>query len=140
MACSNPQKSLLKSGVFVCLRFLMHSSVLLQRILFLILMLSGLIRYDDCFSANVFDQLLRADLVTLLRLALDDSHNSVAVLNSALGCLASVLDNEVEEAALDAQFFAGGHIQPSLATAVSKNKEFRDEVKELKDVQVRCNR
>ena len=39
-------------------------------------------RFDECFSTNVLDQLLKADLVTLLRLALDDSHNSGLATNS----------------------------------------------------------
>ena len=46
---------------------------------------------------------------------------SVVVLNSALKCLASVVDDEVEEAALDAQFYAAGggfRANPSLATAI----------------------
>ena len=95
-------------------------------------------RYDECFSTNVFDQLLKADVVTLLRLALDDSHNSAVVLDAALECLAQIVDNDVEEAALDAQFFIGqdGHIQPSLATAISRDKDFKSEQKELKDVQI----
>ena len=49
------------------------------------------------------------------------AHISVVVLNSALKCLASVVDDEVEEAALDAQFYAAGggfRANPSLATAI----------------------
>ena len=49
------------------------------------------------------------------------AHISVVVLNSALKCLASGVDDEVEEVALDAQFYAAGggfRANPSLATAI----------------------
>jgi len=58
--------------------------------------------------------------VFLLRIGLDDN-TSVSILDSVTLCLAELIDNEIEEVALDSQFFASvsnGFLQPSLQVSI----------------------
>ena len=112
-------------------------------------------RFDYCFElssekvrndqdiknkhVNVLVELLEADLVTLLRLALDEAaHTSSIVLDSSVHCLAQVFDNETEELALDKQFFVGFQVpqQPCLKTKICSDAEFLKDEKEMKDIQI----
>ena len=113
-------------------------------------------RYDYCFGTtsddnirsdqdikdkyvNILIELLEADLVTLLRLALDEAaHTSSVVLDSSLNCLAQIVDNEIEELALDKQFFIAFQApqQPSLKTNICSDPEFLKDEKEMKDIQI----
>lgn len=96
-------------------------------------------RYDSCFgNVNIFKTLLDADLVTLLRISLDD-HPTPGLVYNTLNCLAETLDNTVDEVVLDLYFFQSaclGYVQPCLRTALSTDKAFQTEQSELKDFEV----
>ena len=53
-------------------------------------------------------------------------------------CLTEVFDNEIEELALDKQFFVGFQIplQPCLKTKICSDPEFLRDQKEMKDIQI----
>ena len=113
-------------------------------------------RYDFCFGTklqtntendndikeshiNVLVELLEADIVTLLRLTIDESaHTSALVLDSSINCLAQIIDNQVEEIALDKQFFVSFDAprQPCLKTKICTDPEFLKDEKEMKDIQI----
>ena len=113
-------------------------------------------RFDHCFGlvpedkiktdndikesyVNILVELLEADLVTLLRLALDEAaHTSNAVLDSAINCLVHIMDNEIEEIALDKEFFVSSQapLQPCLSTKLCCDPEFIKDEKEMKDIQI----
>ena len=113
-------------------------------------------RYDFCFGTkpetntenendireshiNVLVELLDADIVTLLRLTIDESaHTSALVLDSSINCLAQIIDNQGEEIALDKQFFVSFDAprQPCLKTKICTDPEFLKDEKEMKDIQI----
>ena len=113
-------------------------------------------RFDFCFGTkskinannekdikdshvNVLVELLDADLVTILRLTIDESaHTSALVLDSSINCLAQIIDNPSEEMAIDKQFFVsfGPPHQPCLKTNICTEPDFLKDEKEMKDIQI----
>ena len=64
-------------------------------------------RFISCFNnVNILTELLEADLISVLRIAMDNHHSEV-MLDSALQALSEILYVELEENALDFQFFQG---------------------------------
>ena len=96
-------------------------------------------RFVGCFgNENLLVKLLDADLVTVLRVSMDN-HYSEALIDSAIQALAEIFYHELEENALDYQFFHStfnGYMQPNFAAKLSSDKDFKDEASELKDIEV----
>ena len=92
--------------------------------------------FDEIFQQNLLEEILRCDLVIILRTNLDESNDTVK--ENALKCLRQLLDNQFDEIALD--FISTSSIQPSLPTKIIVSRESRDEYlktrDELKDGQV----
>ena len=96
-------------------------------------------RFLGCFdNLSLVNELLEADLVTILRVSMDN-HHSDAVLDSAVQALAEILYFELEENTFDFQFFQSsyhGYLSPSLYSKLAEDKDFKEEEQELKDIQV----
>jgi hypothetical protein len=96
-------------------------------------------RFIGCFNEdNIFVTLLETDLVTLLRITMDNQHSEV-LLDASTQALADVLTNDLEESILDYNFFhstSNGYIQPSLCPSIANDKDFKEEASELKDIEV----
>ena len=95
-------------------------------------------RFVACFSTNILIELLNADLISVLRIAMDNHHSDV-ILDASVQTLAEILCNDLEENALDFVFFQNtfnGYLQPSLYSKLAEDKDFQAESEELKDIQI----
>ena len=96
-------------------------------------------RFVGCFgNENILNKLLDVDLVTVLRVSMDNHHSDVLV-DVSVQALAEIFYYELEENSLDYQFYQSsinGYIQPSLAAKLSSDRDFKEEASELKDIQV----
>ena len=95
-------------------------------------------RFVSCFGTNILIELLNADLISVLRIAMDNHHSDV-ILDASVQTLAEILSNDLEENALDFVFFQNtfnGYLQPSLYSKLAEDKDFQAESEELKDIQI----
>ena len=95
-------------------------------------------RFVSCFGTNILIELLNADLISVLRVAMDNHHSDV-ILDASVQTLAEILCHDLEENALDFVFFQNtfnGYLQPSLYAKLAEDKDFKAESEELKDIQI----
>ena len=85
-------------------------------------------RFISCFDhTNILNELLEADLTSVLRIALDNHHSEV-ILDASVQALSEILYVEIEENNLDFNFFQttfNGYLQPSLYSKLAEDKDFK---------------
>lgn len=97
-------------------------------------------KFIGCFfhAVNILDELLDADIMSVLRISLDNHHSPV-LMDASLQALSEIFYVELEENALDYNFFQStfhGHLSPSLYSKLIQDKDFKEEASELKDIQI----